>query len=303
MLGKMFWSLWLRRASLLDDEPSARAFVAWRLRNEWKPARRLAGFLLRSRRVFGAVDELLLGVRGRGFEASRESLLSNFIGASLFLAIVSTFVSGNAVCLAVVPACAVTASIVFAGNLRDRRNEALRASLPVALESMSACFNAGYTLSQTFNQVAKDVPGPVGDLFLSAANVLESGGGAHEALSVIQSRHVADEVSFIAVALDIQHQTGGSIKPVLEAASDSVKGELALKKELRVQTAQARLSARVVTVMPLVLIALFSLASPTFMTPFFGSAVGIGLLTLALVMQVMGVLLVRRALSAGGACK
>lgn len=158
LLGKIVWSLWLRRASLLDDEPSVRAFVAWRLRNEWKPARRLASFLLGIRRVSGIVDELLLGVRGRGFEASRESLLSNFIGASLFLAIVSTFVSGNAVCLAVVPACVVAASIVLAGSLRDRRNEALRASLPVALESMSACFNAGYTLSQTFNQVAKDVP-------------------------------------------------------------------------------------------------------------------------------------------------
>ena len=55
--------------------------------------------------------------------------------------------------------------------------------------------------------------------------------------------------------------------------------------------------------MPLVLIALFSLASPTFIAPFFGSAVGIGLLALALVMQVTGILLVRRALSAGGACK
>ena len=56
-----------------------------------------------------------------------------------------------------------------------------------------------------------------------------------------------------------------TIAQVLEAAADTVKGELALRRALRVQTAQAKLSARVVVVMPFVLVAAFSLASPDFL--------------------------------------
>ena len=67
----------------------------------------------------------------------------------------------------------------------------------------------------------------------------------------------------MAVALDVPRppRAGGSMRPVLEAARETVEGELALRRALRVQTAQARLSARVVTVMPFALVAVFSLVS------------------------------------------
>ena len=87
--------------------------------------------------------------------------------------------------------------------------------------------------------------------------------------------------------------------PVLEAARESVEGEIELARSLKVQTAQAKLSARIVTVMPFVLIALFSFMSPGFLDPFFASVPGMVLLALALVMQVGGVMLVRRTLAVG----
>ena len=90
------------------------------------------------------------------------------------------------------------------------------------------------------------------------------------------------------------------MRQVLDAASDTVKGELALRRALRVQTAQAKLSARVVAVMPFILVAAFSLASPDFLSPFFSGPVGYGLLALAITMQVAGIVLVRRALSVDG---
>ena len=73
-----------------------------------------------------------------------------------------------------------------------------------------------------------------------------------------------------------------------------------LRRSLRVQTAQAKLSARVVAIMPFILVAAFSLASPDFLSPFFSGPVGYGLLTLAIVMQLAGIVLVRRALSVDG---
>lgn len=87
------------------------------------------------------------------------------------------------------------------------------------------------------------------------------------------------------------------MRPVLEAARETVEGELALKRSLRVQTAQARLSARIVTIMPFALVAVFSLVSKGFLDPFFESPLGVALLCMAVLMQVSGVAAVRRMLS------
>ena len=86
------------------------------------------------------------------------------------------------------------------------------------------------------------------------------------------------------------------MKRVLDAASGSVESQIELRRSLRVQTAQAKLSARVVSVMPFVLIALFSLVSDGFLEPFFESALGLATLALALGMQAAGIAMVRRML-------
>ena len=143
--------------------------------------------------------------------------------------------------------------------------------------------------------------GPLGETFGRASHVLEMGGSTEAALQVLRDGSYARELSFVAVALDVQHQSGGAMRQVLAAASDTVKGELSLRRSLRVQTAQAKLSARVVAIMPFILVAAFSLASPDFLSPFFESPVGYALLTLALAMQVGGIALVRRALVVDGA--
>ena len=199
-----------------------------------------------------------------------------------------------------VPACVCALMVLAVGNARDKRMEAARDSVPAALESMAACFGSGFTLQQTFQQVAQDVDGPLSETFSRASHVLEMGGGADRALRELRRGTCATELAFVAVALDVQHQSGGAMRQVLQAATETVKGELALRRSLRVQTAQAKLSARVVAVMPFILVSAFSLASPDFLMPFFQSVQGYALLALAILMQVAGIVLVRRALSVEG---
>jgi tight adherence protein B len=75
-----------------------------------------------------------------------------------------------------------------------------------------------------------------------------------------------------------------------------VESELELARNLKVQTAQARLSSSIVTWMPFILVAIFSFVSPGFLSPFFESLAGIALLVVALLMQAAGVFSVRHML-------
>lgn len=267
----------------------ARNGVSWTL----PAAKRLAKTRRVQRSLADAVD--LLGERG--IFASPVGLLSLAIAAAVAVAAVVGALAQSPVAGVAVVALAIACLLTRVHLWRDRQAEALRDAVPDALHAMGSCFQAGFSPLQTFQHLASELRGPLGKRFADAAHLLETGHDMHEALDALRGAGAQGELVFVSVALDVQHQAGGSMRPVLEAARETVEGELALKRSLRVQTAQARLSARIVTIMPFALVAVFSLVSKGFLDPFFESPLGVALLCMAVLMQVAGVAAVRRMLS------
>ena len=197
--------------------------------------------------------------------------------------------------------CLLVFAGIFANRAREKWQDAMREMVPDALRAMSACFQAGYSLLQTFSYLARETAEPLGSLFRQAESELKTGCAASTALEHMREAATLPELAFVTVALEIQHQSGGSLQKIVAGASDSLESQLALRRSLQVQTAQARLSARIVTVMPFILIAVFSFVSPGFLAPFFSSLGGFAILCVAIGMQCAGVLLVRRLLDVGEA--
>lgn len=229
-----------------------------------------------------------------------QALLSVLLLAAVVVAAIVALVLGSIV-TGIAVGCAVCLGLLAYFRSRvDKEELAMREDVPDALRSMSTCFRSGLSLVQTLKQTSTEVSPALAKLFRTAQYRLEMGATPTEALDVFRHNEAVPELAFVSVALDVQHQSGGSIAPVLESATDSVSSELDLMRSLRVQTAQAKLSAGIVTVMPFVLIALFSLMSPGFLSPFFESFVGFLLLAVALLMQAAGVLCVRHMLKING---
>ena len=291
----------LRRTWALAAEGgrgAAHPGLAWRLRHGVSGLRPVAEALLRREPVRRYVLWARMALEQRGYASTSDALLSLVLGVCLALLVACWVVAASPVFGAAVAGCALVALCAAVKSDAERREAALRDEIPDALRSLGVCFRAGLSLMQTLEQTGSEMKGPLGELFLSAALVLQTGGTAAEAL--FRQRTDVPELAFVAVALDVQHQSGGSLAAVLDAARESVESEIDLARSLKVQTAQAQLSARIVTAMPFVLIALFSLMSPGFLSPFFESMAGMALLAAALVMQVAGVVLVHRMLDAGG---
>ena len=224
------------------------------------------------------------------------AVLSVVLAAALLVSAAVGVVTASAVCGIACAVCLVLVLFARARAAEEKHTEAVREEVPEALRSMGVCFRSGLSLLQTLKQVAHELDGSLGALFDTAARRLEMGATTTEALAVFDSARQVPELTFVAVALDAQHQSGGSIAAVLESTQESVESELELRRSLRVQTAQAKLSARIVTIMPFLLVALFSLMSPGFLEPFFTSLPGMALLALALGMQLAGTLVVHRML-------
>ena len=235
-------------------------------------------------------------IEGKHLKTSREALFSLLIAATLITFGLGFILSGSVVCGAALGICIWLAIGLWVGHYCDLQREQLREAIPEALQSMKACFQVGYTLTQTVHEVRQSTSGPLQELFSEVEGVLETGGNAEDALMVFKKKANEPELVFLATALEIQHKTGSSMQQVLEITRQSVSDEIELKRTLKTQTAQAKLSAQIVTLMPFALIGLFSLVSPSFLNPFFESMLGVVLLVAALGMQLLGVMLVRRLL-------
>lgn len=280
------------------DSAAEEASRTMLLRNGVAPFTGLAGVLLRSKRA-GAFAALLVQVcRLRGWHASETGVLSVVCAVCAALA-VGGIAAGSVALAAAAPLTALVGMGLAAHRALDRERERLRDAVPEVLRSLSACFHAGYTLLQTFRQVAQEAPADIARYFDRAASALETGRTVEQVLGELRSQMAVPELAFAIVALEVQHRTGGSVRSIVEAAGDAVGQELALRRSLRVQTAQARLSAQVVTIMPFALIAVLSLFTRDFLAPFFASPAGVAVLAVALGMQAAGVLAVRRLLEVG----
>lgn len=234
-------------------------------------------------------------LRIRGFACNEASIGSLMLVAMLTLAaggcLLGSWMAGMAFA-----ACFFVTVSAWASRAFERRRDCIREALPDAVRAMSTCFHAGYTLQQTFEQLQRELPGPVGSLFGSAQDAMKTGSTARQALAGLRGTTTVPELSFISVALEVQHRAGGSMRHVLDAACESLESELELRRALRVHTAQARLSARVVTGVTIGLVGVLSLMSEDFLGPFFASPMGMGMLCLAIVMQCAGVLIIRKML-------
>lgn len=273
-----------------------RSRMLLRLKTGIPALRPLARKLLGLAMVDDACETAVRYAQSHDIDTTKEALLSLVLAVALAVAVAASIMARSAV-FGIAAACVVLIGAnTFVHNKMEKMSLQMREEIPEAMRAMETCFRSGLSLPQTLAQTAKECPGNLGKLFSVAAKRLELGATPTEALSVMRGNTQVPELAFVSVALDVQHQSGGSIAPVLEAARDSVASELDLLRSLRVQTAQAKLSAGIVTVMPFILVALFSLMSPDFLAPFFQSLIGMGLLALALIMQLSGVLIVRRML-------
>lgn len=202
--------------------------LAWRLRHGVSGLRPVAEALLRREPVRRYVLWARMALEQRGYASTSDALLSLVLGACLALLVAGWVVAASPVFGAAVAGCALVALCAAVKNDAERREAALRDEIPDALRSLGVCFRAGLSLMQTLEQTASEMKGPLGELFLSAALVLQTGGTASEALALFRQRADVPELAFVAVALDVQHQSGGSLAAVLDAARDSVEARSTL---------------------------------------------------------------------------
>lgn len=281
---------------IFGDGQGLSSVLRWRLRNGVKPILPLAKRLMAISWLRDCAQQAVWEFRVRGIETTPTPLASCVVATVGVLGVGALVISRSIFGFLATVVCLLVIAVLWCQSRAQKRRYALRLAIPDALRSMSVCFQSGLSLLQTFQHVSEETSEPLSTLFSHAAHRMEIGESVTDALATIREDSVVQEMAFISVALDAQHQSGGSLRHVLDSARSSIESELELKQKLHVQTAQAHLSARVVCVLPFVLLAVFSLISDGFLDPFFESLQGLIMLGVAFGMQIAGIVAVRKML-------
>lgn len=183
------------------------------------------------------------------------------------------------------------------GAAHRRRMARLEAQLPHALSLIGSGLASGMSLSHAIAFVAADVPEPLAPELEIVADEMRGGVGVVEALSRLAQRVPVRGLDTLLVAVELQYTLGGDIVALLERATESMRSAEELRARLVVQTAQARLSARIVGALPIALFVVLSLSSREYFVGFFTSPIAFGSLVIALALEALGTLLVWRAAS------
>jgi tight adherence protein B len=151
----------------------------------------------------------------------------------------------------------------------SRRRTAFINQLPDLLTLLVGSLRAGYGLSQAIELVAREVPAPASKEFARVVRATGLGLSLQRALQGMAERIDSDDLDLVVTAINVQYEMGGNLSSVLETISDTIRERVRVLREVRVLTAQQRLTGTILAMLPIGLAVIMSLIRPGYFDPFF----------------------------------
>ena len=144
----------------------------------------------------------------------------------------------------------VAVPITFLKYKKGERLKAFAEQLPDALDVMVRSLQAGHPVSAAMTLVTKEMPDPIGTEFGIAVDEMTYGLELREALANLGDRVDVEDYQYVVVSINIQHETGGNLAEVLHGLSTVIRARFRMFKKIRALSAEGRLSAKILAVLP-----------------------------------------------------
>ena len=178
--------------------------------------------------------------------------------------------------------------------LKQRRLRLFNEQLVDALMTMSSALRAGSSIAQTFEHIVRQNQPPISqefDLFLQQTRI---GVKFEDALVNLEKRVASEDLTLMIRSIEIARQTGGNLTEVFDKIASVIRERIRIQGRIQALTSQGRMQGIVVGLMPIALVFALFLLDPAMMTAFFTSIAGIMTGCLALFLELVGALLIRK---------
>ncbi|MBP7569563.1 MAG: type II secretion system F family protein [Acidobacteria bacterium] len=177
---------------------------------------------------------------------------------------------------------------------RDQRIAKFEALFPEAVDLLSRSLRAGHAFTTGLGMVAEEMPPPIGAEFRLLFDRQNFGLPLPDALREFAERVPLLDARFFVTAVLTQRESGGNLSEVLDNLSTVIRDRFSLKRQVRAKSAHGRVTGWILAAMPPALALAFMVISPSYIGTLMNDPIGIRLLLVAIVLQVIGTVAIRR---------
>lgn len=267
-------------SELLRKEPTSRFGWLDRSLTEFKPAHTIERYVKQSgvKTTAGVVlvQSLVCAAIGFGIVALIYQWLLIEVGAACLMAVLPWF------------------RVVF---MRNRRMRAFDAALAHAIDMMARALRAGHSVAGSIEIIAQGCPEPAGSEFAEVFRQQNFGLPMREALMQMLDRVPSQDLRVMVTAILVQRDTGGNLVEILDRTVSVIRERQRIQGEIRVQTAQGRLTGWILTALPVVMLILINLINPGYSKILFTDPTGRKMIYTGVVFIMIGAFIIRQIIN------
>jgi tight adherence protein B len=178
--------------------------------------------------------------------------------------------------------------------LKYRRVNKFNVQLVDSLTAMSNAFKAGLSFPQAMEHVSMDAPAPLSQEFQVCIREIKLNVPIDDALNAMADRVGCEDLNLVVASTNIARQLGGNMAEMFDTIADTIRERFRLEGKIRSLTAQGRMQGWVVAALPLLLGLVLNVMRPDMIQPMFEHWFGYVLVLLIILMEVIGVMIIRK---------
>ncbi len=191
------------------------------------------------------------------------------------------------------------ASLPFLYLFRKRaaRFKKFADQLPEALDMAARSLRAGHSFTSALYVISEEMADPTAKIFRLAYEEQGYGIPLPEALEHMTRSVQSIDLRFFITAVNVQRETGGNLAEILEKLAMTIRDRFKVLRQLRVYTAQGRLSGYVLAALPVLMLIILSVLNSKYIKLLFDTKSGLAMIIGAFALQVAGFLIIRRIIN------
>jgi tight adherence protein B len=182
----------------------------------------------------------------------------------------------------------------YASFRRNQRFEKFEELFPEAIDTLARAVRAGHAFTTALEMISSEVAEPVAGEFRQLYEEQKFGMPVRDALLNLTERMPLVDVKFFVTAVMLQRETGGNLAEILDNLSYVIRERFKIQRQVRVYTAQGRLTMALLMGMPPIIVVVMLVLNPSFIRPLFNDPIGHTLLVAGIVLQTIGYFVIRK---------
>jgi tight adherence protein B len=243
---------------------------------------------------FPQLADAELVLQQAGITWSLQTLLLLSLGMAVGLGVLALLATGWMPVGVVATVVGAVLPNLYVRHRRTRRLNAFEEMLPDAIDLVGRALRAGHPLSAGFKMAADDGPDPVATEFRRIFEEQRFGLPLQDSLLGMADRVNLVDVRILVTAILIQREVGGNLAEILDNLAAVVRARFTIRRQIRVYTAQGRMTGYLLSALPIILFLLLYTINRQYMSILFTDPVGKILVGVALSMQFIGFLWIRK---------